>query len=894
MNTSPTNGTVESSSFPARLLLETARFGVRRPILTLSVVILATLCSLWRVASFFSSPIARVEFRPSFGKIVEICGKDVAEFALGQTACFIVEGDPSSVRACASELARGVSLSDDFLLIPPSFDANSFVNDRLFLLPEKRVADLAEPLFEASEIARGRWDVFSADRFVARLSNRASLSSARPNVATLDEARAFAVALEVAFDPQTTVETALPSPIASSLEKEASEASGEEFFLANDGRTAVVQLLRVQRQNEDKTFELQAALRDVLVRARANYPKLTIESTSEETRRQIAVDAGLHALSLACAVAILGTFCGAWILFGSVKRAGFLVSTVVASLLWTFALFLSFAPCTIPTFGAALLVFGTSLEFAYAVLTRYATIRVSSRSSYESSLEAVKSLDGAPLVVAFFISAASCAVGCFSRETLGEFGFFATLGVFCAVVAATLVLPVLTRMFDGSRPMGQNSAPLDLLEYLTFVRRAPKRVAVCVASLGVLAFVGTSLLGVERNFARFFPNDALESNERVSRALSSVVGRGTGSLLVPCADVDETLLIKRRLEDESSLRVEELVSKLPSASPDKTRAIERFAETVSSVKLEMGTAPVPNVATLLRELDEFAVALRDQSIPSSESELEAIRTEALAATLRADRRLREASDEEYRRRIETFQWQTSVDALKRLFALRAISDPEPPTLERLSPELRALNVGASTGRVLLRVYSSEDLLDGKKLTAFVSNVRRIAPNASGEVAFVYEASKRARQDALKGFLVAFVLLFVAWNVWSRDSYGTLLAFAPCALAALFSLGLCGWLGVGVESLDLCLLALLFPCGVFNVPFWREENLRERFGAFLIPNVASSLSLVCLFLGVLFFGTPGLKNFARLGLLHVAFSCVFTALIASLRYAPLQTELEKTE
>ncbi len=894
MNASPTSGTFKSSSFPSRLLLATTRFGVRRPILTLSVVILATLCSLWRLVSFFSDPNFGVESRPSLDKIAKIYGKDAAEFALGQNAYFVVEGEPSAVRACAGELARGVFLSDDFLLVPPLFDANSFTNDRLFLLPDKRIADLAEPLYEASEIARGRWDVFAADRFASRLSNRASLSAARPNVALLDESRAFLSALEVAFDPQTTVETVLPSPIASNLEKEAIEASGEEFFLAQDGRIAVVQLLRAQRPNEEKTSVLDAALRATLERARTNYPNLTIDLTSGATRFQVAVDAGARVLGLALVVAALGTFFAAWTLLGTIRRAAFLLASVAAATSWTFALFVSFAPCAIPVLGASLLVFGTSLELAYAFLTQYGTIRVSNRSSYESSLEAAKSLDGAPLVVAFAIVAASCAASCFARETLSEFALFVALGVLCAVVASTLFLPVLTRLFDGSRPMGQDSAPLDLFAYLTFLQGSTKRVFAVVAFLGVFAVVGLSLLDVERNLALFFPQDALEADKRVSRALASVTGRGRESSLVPCADVDEALLIKRRLEEESSFRVEELASKLPSYSPDKARAIERFAEAVAPVKLEIGASSVPNVATLLRELDEFAVALRDQSIPSTEAELEAIRTEALAALIRSDRRLRETSDEEYRRRIETFQWQTAVDALKRLFALRAISDSNPPTLDDLSPELRALNVGASSERVALRVYTTEDLIDGKKLNAFVSNARRIAPNASGEAAFVYERARIVRRDACAGFLVAFALLFAFWGVWSRDFTGTLLTFAPGALAALFSLGLCGWLGVSVEPLGLCLLALFFPYGVFNVPFWREESVSARFDACLVPNAATALSLVCFFLGVLFFGAPGLKTFARLGALFASFSCVFTALILASRRASLQIESEETK
>jgi hypothetical protein len=171
---------------------------------------------------------------------------------------------------------------------------------------------------------------------------------------------------------------------------------------------------------------------------------------------------------------------------------------------------------------------------------------------------------------------------------------------------------------------------------------------------------------------------------------------------------------------------------------------------------------------------------------------EAKRTRLLDALKRAQERIESFTPAEYRARLDAFESWPTVETVKRLYALRALTDWARPTTDDLSPEIRARYFADVSERPAVFVYSTADLRDRGALQAFASNVRAINSDARGPALTFFDAQENARKGA--SFGLAFALAAAAFLLAFRyraasDVVAELVQPLFCATVALGLLGL---------------------------------------------------------------------------------------------------------
>jgi predicted RND superfamily exporter protein len=166
------------------------------------------------------------------------------------------------------------------------------------------------------------------------------------------------------------------------------------------------------------------------------------------------------------------------------------------------------------------------------------------------------------------------------------------------------------------------------------------------------------------------------------------------------------------------------------------------------------------------------------------------------------------------------------DLLGRLQQLRSVANPEPPSLGDLPEGLVTRFVGRS-GVHLLRIYVKGDIWDIKNMEQFVTQVRSVDTDVTGNPLQIYEASMQMRRSYEQAAIYALCMIMpvVFLNFGSFSS--TLLAVCPLALGMLQMLGLMGILDIPLNSANMIGLSLMLGMGMENGVLITQDYLGQR-------------------------------------------------------------------
>ncbi len=152
--------------------------------------------------------------------------------------------------------------------------------------------------------------------------------------------------------------------------------------------------------------------------------------------------------------------------------------------------------------------------------------------------------------------------------------------------------------------------------------------------------------------------------------------------------------------------------------------------------------------------------------------------------------------------------------------------PQNVTLADVPPDVKASWVAAD-GRLRVQVFPKTKRFDAKTMQAFVSDVRRIAPDAVGPPVSIVESGK----IVISAFVIASVLatLGTALLLWfTLRNFGDVLrTVGPLLLAGIWTLGLCAALNFPITFANIIGLPLLLGIGitypVYHVIAWRAGD-----------------------------------------------------------------------
>jgi uncharacterized protein len=176
--------------------------------------------------------------------------------------------------------------------------------------------------------------------------------------------------------------------------------------------------------------------------------------------------------------------------------------------------------------------------------------------------------------------------------------------------------------------------------------------------------------------------------------------------------------------------------------------------------------------------------------------------------------------------LQDFQGGMFRDLGAKIELLKQSLNASPVTDADIPPQLRARFVG-KTGKLLLQVAPKNEIFDRKPLQAFVRDVRRVDPHATGEPVMVYESMTIMRDAYLYAFIYAFAAIVVILLVAFRSIKFALIGLIPLVVGILFMVAGMYLCGISFNSANIIVMPLVLgiavDSGIYIINRFRHED-----------------------------------------------------------------------
>jgi hopanoid biosynthesis associated RND transporter like protein HpnN len=869
----------EPAGLLARALVAWTRLCLKLPLVVIAAAVISAGATGLFTARHLGYKVSRVDLLDPESDYNKLWIDYIREFGEDDDAVVVVEGaDRSRVVAALDDLSAAVGRKGDlFRSVLHEVDLSRIRGKGLHYLGPADLAAIDAFIERTRPILAGGWAQLRVGTMVGGLSAQmVSGAGAGPNGAgvepTLASLERYAEALLAGIEsPTGRSEYVSPWPAMPESLGTLRDLSSQHL-LAKEGRLGFV-LLRLAKQEGGFAGASAATdeLRRVIAAAGDRHPDVTIgltglpvmEDDEMRTSQQSMVWASVLSMVAVTIVIIAG--------FGGFRHALMANGVLAIGMAWAFGwATASVGHLNILSVTFTVTMIGVGIDYGTYYVGRYLEARRRGRDCEDALLETSGAVGPGILTgaittsVAFFCAALTSFVG------VAELGMIAGGGILLCCAAELLVLPAVLAVVDRGRLGHRIPQPVPVHAWLAPVMRHPRFVALAGLA-GTMALVGgLPELAYDHNLLNL-QAEGLESVVVEKKLLEECDQSVWYALSI--ADSREELIARKEklLALPTVERVDEIASLLPADEELKRPLIERIRGHLAGLPERPPQIPVDRLDALGETLAwaHGEAAKRPGGLRTAWH---------LERTREALRRL---PPEECYRAVAAFQQRAAGDLLSRLHALGGVADPEPPTLADLPPSLVERFVGSS-GRHLLKIYGRGDIWKFDALERFVTDVRGVDPQATGNPLQAYEASlemKRSYEQAALSALV--VILAVLWLDF-RSIRHALLAALPLALGMAQTLGLMGLLGIDLNPANLIGIPLILGIAV-DYGVHVVHDALERPGRYSIsPSTANSV-LVDALTTILGFGAlmvashRGLESLGRVLTLGVT-CCTVTSLV----------------
>ncbi|HEY4952677.1 MAG TPA: MMPL family transporter, partial [Verrucomicrobiae bacterium] len=303
--------------------------------------------------------------------------------------------------------------------------------------------------------------------------------------------------------------------------------------------------------------------------------------------------------------------------------------------------------------------------------------------------------------------------------------------------------------------------------------------------------------------------DEAVSLEKRLQALPTVATNGVDSI---AGSLREDQSEKLRLIGQIKQEVAPLQFSAPDSNPVD---VYEFSRTLYSLYGYLGLA-VAEVHGNDPELAKQFISLR-QSIENLRKAM--LQGDATALAIHADK-------------LSEFQQALFSDVRETFQTLQHQDGGAPLRVQDLPQTLRDRFVGV-TGKYLLQVYPKDDVRQRDNQEKFITDLRTLDPNVTGEPVQLYEYTSLLKKsyEQAAWYSLAAIALLVFFHF--RTVGSVILSLVPVGIGTLWLVGLMGWFNIPFNPANIMTLPLVIGIGVTN-----GIHILNRFAEERTPNILS--------------------------------------------------------
>jgi len=466
----------------------------------------------------------------------------------------------------------------------------------------------------------------------------------------------------------------------------------------------------------------------------------------------------------------------------------------------------------------AIMLIGLGIEYGIQVVLRYQEeLRggASGLAAIETGLKAnIRSIVMAAATVA--LAFATFAFTDF--KGIAELGIIAAGGIVICVITTFTVLPSMLILLErfrkplASAPTEQASAELAEKPFFRALFANPRTVVGVTLLLALACLYPTLTMRFDYNLMNLQAK-GLQSVEYAYKLMRSKENSGYFAV-VTAKDRAEATQLTERLEKLPS--VDHVVS-LPALVPDNQQA--KLAELAALRQVMAEVKPVPYEENLrVMELPRVFEAFHDRvaklkTALAAKKAPEAKPVGAFLATLDGFfAKLEKEKDKNALGMLRDFQGSMFAELPAKLTMMKESLEAAPVVEADVPVELKQRFVGKS-GVLLLQVAPKKEVFEHEPLQEFVTQVKGIVPNATGEPIMVYESLTIMRDAYLKAFAYAFLGIAVILLINFKSVRFAAMGALPLGVGLLFMVGGMRLAGVSFNSANIIVLPLILGVGI---------------------------------------------------------------------------------
>ena len=469
----------------------------------------------------------------------------------------------------------------------------------------------------------------------------------------------------------------------------------------------------------------------------------------------------------------------------------------------------------------AIMLIGLGIEYGIQVVLRYQE-ELKNGVNGMSAIETGLSSNVRSIIMAAATVALAFATFAFTDfKGIAELGIIAAGGVFICVITTFTVLPAMLILLERFRKTPVTTSNLQLVKgktelyerpFFRAIFAKPRAVVAATLLLSLACLYPTLTMRFDYNLMNLQAK-GLQSVEYAYKLMRSKENSGYFAV-VTARDKSEAHSLTERLEKLPT--VDHVVSTLtfiPDQQTEKLAELAVLRQTLADVvpvpyEENLQVMALPAVFENFRErVARLEGALAEKKMP------EAKPVGAFLSTLDAFfKTLEKEKDNNALGMLRDFQGGMFAELPDKLKMMKESLDASAVTESDVPPQLIQRFVGKS-GKLLLQVAAKNEIFEREPLQEFVTQVKGVFPNATGEPVMVFESLSVLRDAYLKAFIYAFIGIAAILLINFKSIRYALLGTLPLAAGLLLMIGGMRLMNVSFNSANIIVLPLILGVGI---------------------------------------------------------------------------------
>jgi len=468
----------------------------------------------------------------------------------------------------------------------------------------------------------------------------------------------------------------------------------------------------------------------------------------------------------------------------------------------------------------AIMLIGLGIEYGIQFVLRYQE-ELSSGASGISAIETSLACNLRSIILASVTTAMAFITFVLTDfKGIAELGIIAAGGVFICVISTFTVLPAMLLLLERFRKTAppahparaENESKLHERPFFRAIFARPRAVVALTVLLSLACIYPVATMRFDYNLMNLQAK-GLQSVEYAYRLMRSKENSGYFAV-VTARDKDEARQLTEKLEKLPAVdHVVSPLSFIPEQQPEKLAELAALRQTLAGVipqPYEENLQPMalPAVFEAFRErVAQLESTLNAQKAPEAKPVGAFLATlDGFFATLEKEK------DNNALGMLRDFQGGMFAELPAKLTMMKESLEATAVTESDVPPQLMQRFVGKS-GKMLLQVAAKQEIFEREPLEEFVTQVKGVVPNATGEPIMVFESLSVLRDAYLKAFIYAFFGIAVILLINFRSIRYALLGTLPLAAGLLLMIGGMALLGVSFNSANIIVLPLILGVGI---------------------------------------------------------------------------------